>query len=122
MGTIFRLIAVLALVGLAAFVGVNIYNAGVTAGLAEAASHAVGSGATPVLVYPGAYVGQPFGFGFFLLLFFGFFLVMGMLRAAFGRGRWGGGGHWKHRGGPREYMDEWHRRAHGDAGSSDQPA
>lgn len=93
MATIFRLIAILAFVGLAAVIGVNVYNAGVSAGLADAANHAIGSGATPVLVYPGAYIGQPWGFGFFgfIFLFFGFILVMRMLSAAFGRGRRGGG-------------------------------
>ncbi|MEO8252177.1 MAG: hypothetical protein ABI578_06855 [Chloroflexota bacterium] len=126
MGTTIRVIAVLALVGLTAVVGTNVYNAGVSAGLAEAANHVVASGAAPAYVYPGAYIGHPWGLGFgffgFFFLIFGFFLVMGLLRAAFGRGRWGGHGQWKSRGGPREYMDEWHRHAHGETPTSDQPS
>lgn len=124
MGTTIRVIAILALVGLAAVIGKNLYDAGVSAGLAEAANHAVGSGSTPVLVYPGAYIGHPWGFGFFgfFFLIFGFFLVMGLLRAAFGRGRWGGPGHWKGGGGSREYIDEWHRHAHAETPPSDQPS
>lgn len=116
MGTTIRVIAVLALVGLAAFIGINVYNLGVSAGLAEAATHAIGSGATPVLVYPGAYLGNPGGFGFFGFLFviFGFFLVMRLLGAAFGRGHWGGHGHGKHWGDRGEYMKDWHRQAHGE--------
>lgn len=122
MGTTIRVIAVLAAAGLAAVIGINVYDAGVSAGLAEAASRAVSSGATAVLVYPASYIGHPGGFGFFgfLFLIFGFFLVLRLLGAAFGRGRWGGHGLGKHWGDRREYMSEWHRQAHGEVPPADQ--
>ena len=123
--------ALLALVLIAGVVGIGIgaYNAGVSQGLV-ASGHVVAA--------PDGYVGGPYaggygygwgwggpGFGFFgflgFLLFF--FLLIGLVRAAFGRGRgwgrregWGGPGHehgsW--RGSPwesraREIHDEWHR-------------
>ena len=132
MGAMIRVIALLALVGLAAVIGVNVYNAGVSAGLSEAATHAVASGAPAVVVYPGAYIGHPWGFGFgffgFFFLIFGFFLFIGLLRAAFGWGRWGGHGYGygygKHGAGRangwRTYMDDWHSQAHGEAPKPDQ--
>jgi hypothetical protein len=125
----FRLIAGLLLITLLVFVGVGVYNAGVTAGLAETGS-AVASGA-PVVYYPGPYVGHPWGwgggFGIFGIFFWilGIFLIFGLIRAAFGFGRWGHGGRdWgKHRGpggygGPREYLDDWHRQAHEPTGET----
>ena len=128
MGAMFRVIALLALVGLAALIGVNVYNAGVTAGLADAANHAVASGA-PVVVYPGAYVGHPWGFGFgffgFFFVIFGFFLFFGLLRAAFGWSRYGGHHYRKYDGGRgngwRSHMDDWHSQAHGEAPKSGEP-
>ena len=121
-----RFVAFLLLLGLVAAVGINIYNAGVSAGIAADIGKAIASGAPiPVGYYPGPYVGQPwgsgFGFGGFLVGIFFLFLFFGLLRAAFGFGRWGGhhgGGYSKwggHRGGPREYLDEWHRERHGEA-------
>ncbi len=56
-GRFVRLIAGLALMTVLVFIGVGVYNAGVTAGLAETGS-AVASGA-PVVYYPGPYVGHP---------------------------------------------------------------
>jgi hypothetical protein len=126
-GTFVRVIAALALVGVLVMIGVGVYNAGVSAGLAETGA-AVASGAPAV--YYGPYVGHPwgwggFGFGFFGILFWilGIFLIFALLRAAFGFGRWGRGG-WgeRHgpngRGGPRDYLDDWHRRAHQPADES----
>ena len=127
-----RIIAFLLLVGLLAVVGTTIYNAGVTAGIAADIGSAIASGdPVPIGVY-GPYVGHPWGYGWgwgggFLGILFGIFflfLIFGLLRAAFGWGRWGGGhrgwgGHkgysWDHHRGPREYFDEWHREQHGEA-------
>jgi hypothetical protein len=112
-GGIFRLIAALALVGLLAVIGINVYDAGVGAGLAQAGHQAVASGAPAVVYYPGPYYGHG-GFGFFGIFFeiLGFFLVLGLIRAAFGRGRWGGPGGWSRHDGPRDHLEEWHRQAH----------
>ena len=129
-----RIIAFLLLIGLVALAGSAVYNAGVTAGIAADVGSVIASGEpVPIGVYPGLYVGHPWGFGgwgwvggFFGILFgiFFLFLIFGLLRAAFGWGRWGGGhrgwdGYKGYRGdhhrGPREYFDEWHREQHGEA-------
>jgi len=129
----FRFIAFLLLVGLLAVVGVSIYNAGVSAGIASDVGRAIASGAPiPAGYYTGAYVGQPWGYGFgfggFLIGIFFLFLFFGLIRAAFGFGRWGGhrgpGGYSKwggHHGGPREYLDEWHRERHGETPETPAP-
>jgi len=119
-GGFFRFIAAVALVGLIAIVGYGIYDAGVGAGLAEAARTAVASGdPAPGVYYPGPYYhgwgyGHGWGFGFFGIIFWilGIFLFFGLLRAVFGRGRWGGPGGWSRRDGPRGHLDEWHKQAH----------
>ncbi len=118
--TILGVLAVIALVGLVAVIGTSVYNAGVSQGIAEAANAAAASG-DPVVVYP-PYVGGHYGygnggwgFGFFGIFFWilGFFLIFGLLRAAFGWGRWGGGGPgrggWESR---QERMSELHRELH----------
>jgi hypothetical protein len=116
----FRFFAFLLLVGLLAVVGVNVYNAGVSAGIASDIGNAIASGAPiPAGYYSGAYIGHPGGFGFgdFLIGLFVLFLFFGLLRAAFG-------GHWEgHHGGDRygkwggrhEYLDSWHRERHGES-------
>ena len=121
--SVFRVLAVLLLVGVAIGIGVSVYNAGVTAGLSEAAQQAAASGQPISLPYYGyaPYVHGPwgFGFGFFGIFFWilGVFLIIGLLRAAFGWGRWSGrgpGGGWGPRGGNgrREMVEEWHREMH----------
>ena len=123
-----RLFATFLLIGVLILIGVGVYNAGVSAGLATTGA-AVASGAPAV--YYGPYVGHPYGwggFGFFGIFFLilGFFLIFGLIRAIFGWGRWSGrdwgsrhgnGGHGGN-GGRRDYFDDWHRRAHE---SADQP-
>jgi hypothetical protein len=113
-GTFFRLIAALALVGLLAVIGVSAYDAGVGAGLDQAARETVASGAPATVFYPGPYYGHGWGFGFFGIFFWilGIFLVFGLIRAAFGRGRWVGPGGWSRHDGPRGHLEEWHRQAH----------
>ena len=130
--TIFRVLAVLLLVAVAVGIGTGVYNAGVSAGLSEAAQQAAASG-DPVATVPyghgygygGPYAHGPFGFGFFGIIFtiLGIFLIIGLVRAAFGgwgRGPWGGPGP----GGPRHGMaEDWHRELHRrEAGGGDQRA
>ena len=114
-----RVFATVVLIALLVVIGIGVYNAGVSAGLAETGA-AVASGA-PV-VYYGPHIGHPYGwgggFGLFGLLFgiLVLFLIFGLIRAAFGFGRWGGGGRdWGNHHGPSgrsRYFDEWHKRAH----------
>ncbi len=101
-------------------IGAAVYNAGVTAGLNEAARIAAASGdpiTLPAWGY-GPYWQGPGGWGFFgfLFLIFGFFLVIGLARAAFGWGRWGGprgpGGHGSHWDERRGRIEELHRELH----------
>ena len=130
-GTIVRVIAALLLVAVVVGIGVGVYNAGVSAGLTEAAQgviaqQPIASGdPTPVVpVYGygyGPYLHGPFGWGwgFFGIFFwiFGFFLLFALLRAVFGWGRWGGGSHgrggWGD-GGSR--AEDWHRELHRRSG------
>ena len=127
-GTFIRVLAALALVGVLIAIGVGVYDAGVTAGLAQQGA-AVASGA-PAVVYGGPYAGHwgwgwgP-GFGFFGIFFWilGIFLIFALLRAAFGFGRGGRyrGGWGDHHGrygygDPRDHLEDWHRQAH-EAGS-----
>jgi hypothetical protein len=128
--TFFRFIALLLLVGLLAVVGVSIYNAGVSAGIATDVGNAIASGApVPAGYYYGPYVGHPwgggfgFGFGGFLIGIFFLFLFFGLLRAIVGRG-WGhhGGGYAKGRyGGWRDSMSTWHDEQHGKAPEAPAP-
>ena len=121
--TIARVLAVLLLVAVAAGIGTWVYNAGVTAGLTEAAVQAAASGdPAPAVPYGwgygyGPYAHGPWGFGFFGILFgiFLLFLVVGLLRAAFGGHHRGGPGGWGRR---REMLEEMHRDLHRrDAGN-----
>jgi hypothetical protein len=123
------------------------YDAGVHTAVTTAVANGA-TVAAPVVVPPygyGAGYGygwHPFGFGFsiFGLLFglFFVFIIFGLIRAIFwgghrgwgpgGPGGWGGPGHhgnggrhernpWMERFGPT--FEEWHRQAHGPAGSSE---
>jgi len=123
----FRFFAFLLLVGLLAVVGVNIYNAGVSAGIASDIGNAIASGAPiPAGYYSDAYIGHRGGFGFgdFLIGLFVLFLFFGLLRAAFGSGRWEGHhggdryGRWRRR---HDYLDSWHRERHGETPESAAP-
>lgn len=126
--TFFRVVATIVLVALVAVIGVNVYNAGVSEGLAEAARAAAASGEEPAVIVPpylGGYGGYGHGwgygggggFGIFGLLFFilGIFLIFGLVRAAFGWGRWGGprgpgGSGWQDE--RRRRLEEFHRELH----------
>ncbi len=109
-----RFLLVLVLVGGAIAIGVTSYNAGVTAGLVQSGQAVIVPGGYPVA--PGAaYVGYGWGFGHGFG-FFGFlggllvlFLLIGLIRAAFGGPRRGWGP-----GGPRGWgdgrRDAWEQR------------
>ena len=118
--TILGVLAVIALVGLVAVIGTSVYNAGVGQGLAEAANAAAASGDSAVVFppYAGGHYGYGYGWGggpgFFGILFGILFLffIFGLIRAAFGWGRWGGGpgrGGWESR---QDRMSELHRELH----------
>lgn len=126
----FRFIAALLLVGLLAVVGVSIYNAGVSAGIASDIGNAIASGApVPAGYYYGPYVGHPwgagFGFGGFLIGLFFLFLFFGLIRAAFGWGRWGGhhGGYYDkgRRSRWHDSLGAWHEEQHGKAPDAPSP-
>ena len=116
---IFGLLATIVVVAVMVGIGIGVYNAGVSEGVAEAARAAQAAGDNPAVVYPpyaGHYgYGWGGGFGFFGILFWilGFFLIFGLIRAAFGWGRWGGGGRgqggWASR---EERIAEMHRELH----------
>jgi hypothetical protein len=115
-----RALAVIALLVIVVGGGIALYNAGIDQGVAQhAAQVAISSGGQTVTVVPayGYGYGWGHGWGFFPFGFFfwilGFFLILGLLRAAFGRGRgWHGrpGGGWGDR---RQMLEDWHRSAHG---------
>lgn len=126
---VLRLLAVIAVVAVLAGIGVSVYNAGVNEGITEAARAAQAAGEDPAVVYPpyaGPYgYGGGWGFGPFGIIFgiLGIFLIFGLLRAAFGGRRWGGGpggpGGWDGPGGPGghgwdrgERIAEMHRELH----------
>jgi hypothetical protein len=137
--TIARILLAVILIGGAIGIGVTSYNAGVTAGLVQSGQAVVVPGGYPVAP-GGAYVGYGWGYGHGFG-FFGFlggllflFLLIGLLRAAFGGPRrgWGGPGG---PGGPRgwggdarrdaweERVKETHDALHRDAaGGPDKPA
>ena len=127
MGTFVRVMAALLVVAVVIGIGAGVYNAGVTAGLAEAAQSVASSG-EPVVAAPYWYgYGGPYwhGPGFFGIFFWilGIFLVFGLLRVAFGWGRGGGRGPRGLGGGRRELMEEMHRDLHRrDAPETERPA
>jgi hypothetical protein len=95
-GRTFAAVLLVIVLGIGATIlGITAYNAGVSAGLAQNIAESGGA----VVVAPGypagPYVGWGYGwgfFGFFAALLF-FFLIVGLIRAAFGVGRgWGRGG------------------------------
>jgi len=102
-----RLVAGLLVIAALAGFGYYAYNLGVAQGVAEAGRIAAPSGSAPVVV-----MWRPLGFGFFplfplLFILFWFFLARGLFwRGAAWRGR--GCGY----DGRREWLEDWHRRAH----------
>jgi hypothetical protein len=124
MRTFVRVFAALLVVALVIGIGTALYNAGVDAGLAAAPAVAASGDPVPVGGYGyGPYFhgwyGHGWGFGFFGIFFWilGIFLIIGLLRFAFGGGRWGGPGP-RGRGGyggwgdRRDRIEEWHAELH----------
>ncbi len=104
--TIAQVFLVIFLVAGAVGLGVTAYNAGVTQGLAQSGAVAV----APIAVAPYAGWGWGFGPGFGFFGFLGgllfLFLLIGLIRAAFGPRRGWGGGH-GHGWGPARYPGGW---------------
>ena len=132
--SLLRFFLALLAIAIAVGIGAAVYNAGVTAGLAEAAQQAAASGDPVTVPYAyGPYWHGPFGFGFgFFGIFFlilGIFLVIGLVRAAFGWGRWNGPRGPRGPGGPggwggdrRDRVEEWHRELHRRDSGGTQPS
>jgi hypothetical protein len=133
------------------FIANAAYQAGLSTAITTAAANAPdGTVVTPVA--PGAY-GYPYGYGYgpgwghgfsifgFLGTLLVILIIVGLLRAAFWRGRgWGGGGwgpgygKWGGPGGPGRWgngehdprnrfhqtFEDWHREAHGESSSTGQ--
>lgn len=134
--TMFRLLALVALVVVLVVGGGAVYQLGLTEGVARGAAQAAGT--TTQVVLPYGY-GGGFGFFGFLAVLFFLFLVFGLTRAILfgsrggrhgGHGPWGRG--WSHEGGAgkwaqgpwadraTEHLETWHREAHGGpSGGSD---
>ena len=130
MGGFGRVLAIVVAVLIAVAIGAGVYNAGVSAGLAEAAQQAAAAG-DPLPVPTGygygwgygPYWHGPGGFGFFGIFFaiLGIFLIIGLVRASFGWGRWRGGGP-NGGSGRRERLEEFHRELHRRDSSAERPA
>lgn len=133
------------------FIAQTAYQAGLSTAITTAAANAPdGSVVTPVA--PGAYpygygygygFGPGWGHGFSIFGFLGtllvIFLLFGLLRAAFWRGRGGGGwgrpGYWGGPGGPggpgrwehdprsrsHQTFEDWHREAHDESAQTAAP-
>lgn len=100
-GPILALFGILAVIGVATGVA---YTAGLNAGTAAVTTVSAAGTTTVVPVAGYGWYGVPwfgFGFGQFLFVLIGFFLIVALLRVAFGAGRhhgrgygWGGGYGW----------------------------
>ena len=126
---IFSFLLALLFVGVLVGIGAGIYQAGVAQGIVDAGRIPAGQ-VVPVGGYGWGFHG--FGFLGLLLPLLFLFLLFGLARAAFSRGRgWGPGwdkGGWGHGGGPDAWHEErdrrmadLHRRLHeaeGDAGGT----
>lgn len=125
MRPVFQVIAVLVVVAALAAIGAGVYNAGLSAGLAENIQALPSGEAVPYAPYGPYGYGYGWGwgggwhgpgFGFFGIIFWilGFFLIFALLRAAFGRGRWGGRGGWGNAPGGqgRDRIEALHRELH----------
>ena len=126
---LWRVLAALVLAGLVLWIGASVYNAGVSAGLAEAARQEVESSdavVTPTYGWGAPYANGPFvaAWGPLALVFWtflGIFLLIGLVRVIVGA-PWRGPGPrgWGDR---RERVEEWHRELHRrDATDRTEPA
>lgn len=117
---LWRIVVFAVAVGIAVWIGASVYNAGVSAGLAEAARLATASGdaapVPPAYGWGNPYWGGPMAFGFGPLAlvfwtFLGIFLLIGLVRLAVGglHGNDHGPHGWR---GRRLGAEEWHRELH----------
>jgi len=107
---IFSFVLGLVVVGVLVGLGVGVYQAGIAQGIVDAGRYPAAA-AVPVAGY--GWHGGPGIFGILFGIFF-LFLIFGLLRAAFSRGRGYGPG-WGHGYG---YGPGWGRGSGGDAGSN----
>jgi hypothetical protein len=110
-----RGIGIIVTIAIAAIVGVGAYQLGLAHGAAV-----TGTAAAPAVYYPFFWG----GFGFIFPLLF-LFLIFGLARAAFWGGRgYGGWGRGPNGGDGPSRLEEWHKRAHGEArgDTSSQPS
>ncbi len=106
---ILGLVLVLALLVLAAGIGVYAYNLGIAQGMVDSGKITAPS---PYPFY-GPYFFRPFGFGFFGFLgpLFFFLIIFALVRALFWGRHWGRyPGHWEGQVPPA--VEEWHRKMH----------
>jgi hypothetical protein len=124
MRAFFSLVLGLVFLAILGGIGVSVYNAGVSAGLAQAGAGA--AVATPY-VYGWGFGPGAFGFGFIGLLFpiLFLFLIFGLIRAAIFGGRRGWGQGWRDGAGPdgwrserERYVADLHRRLHDSEGTT----
>ena len=125
-----RVMATLVAFAIVIGIGAAVYNAGVTAGMAESAQ-AVPEAADTVLVpygyRDGPYWHGPLGSGFvgtivgIFALIFVTFVVLGLLRLAFGGGRRGGPGGPGGWSGRRAMFEDMHRELHRGEGPEGEP-
>ena len=143
------LLVVVAVVVGGGFIAQTAYQAGLSTAITTAAANAPdGSVVTPVApgTYPYGYgygygFGPGWGHGFSIFGFLGtllvIFLIFGLLRAAFwrGRGGWGRYGYWGGSGGPgglgkwehdprnrfHQTFEDWHREAHSESATTPTP-
>ena len=126
-----RIVAALVLIAAVAGVAFFAFQAGVAQG--SPVTIEAPSGETVPAPYPyygyGMPFHRPFGFGFgflgCLIPLFLFFIVFGAFRFLFWGPRWGWGhrGPWRHgwgEGGVPPMFEEWHKRAHGEAGQPEE--
>jgi hypothetical protein len=117
------LVALLLLAG-AVGIGLTAYQAGVAQGLVESGQVTAPEGGAIPYAYGWGWHYRPFGFfgfgwlGCLVPLLF-FILLFGLLRRGFWGAPWGYRGRWAE--GTPSRFEEWHRRAHGEPGSSPSP-
>ena len=124
-----RIIAALVLIAAIAGIAYFAFQAGIAQGSPVTIEAPAGETVPAPFPYYGYGYGfhRPWGFGFgffgFLILLFLFFLALRAFRFMFWGPRWGWGGHHHHGSWGRHWengvppmFEEWHKRAHGEAG------